>query len=181
MRTLGPAEDRKLLEALAIGDLSALEVLYDSYSAAVYQLLLLHTSRREDADDILQDVFISLVDRGSGVINICNPRAYLLKVAYNMVCRARSRPGPLQIDLQTIDVVDQNARTDEAAVDTTRIREAMSWLPVEQCEAVILKVWHGFTFAEMAEIFDIPINTAASRYRYGIEKLRDLLGDAGDE
>jgi len=38
-------------------------------------------------------------------------------------------------------------------------------------------VWHDCTFAEIAEVLDIPMNTAASRYRYGLEKLQRMLGD----
>ena len=43
-------------------------------------------------------------------------------------------------------------------------------------EVVTLKTWGGLTFAEIAEALEIPANTAASRYRYGLEELRKALG-----
>jgi len=56
------------------------------------------------------------------------------------------------------------------------IEEAMRKLQPNFCEVVTLKTWGGLTFAEIAEALDIPANTAASRYRYGLEELRRALG-----
>lgn len=53
----------------------------------------------------------------------------------------------------------------------------MAALPPEQREVVFLKVWTGLTFAEIADVLATSANTAASRYRYGIEKLRRDLKD----
>ena len=54
------------------------------------------------------------------------------------------------------------------------VQNAMSRLPENYREVVTLKVWGDLTFAEIAEALDIPANTAASRYRYGLEELRKL-------
>lgn len=54
------------------------------------------------------------------------------------------------------------------------IQEAMSKLPDNYREVVTLKVWGGLTFAEIAGVLEIPANTAASRYRYGLAELRKL-------
>ena len=51
----------------------------------------------------------------------------------------------------------------------------MGELPPEQREVVHLKLWEGLTFEEIAAALEIPPNTAASRYRYGLDKLRELL------
>jgi RNA polymerase sigma-70 factor (ECF subfamily) len=56
------------------------------------------------------------------------------------------------------------------------IQEAMSKLQEVYREVVTLKTWGGLTFAEIAEALEIPANTAASRYRYGLEELRKALG-----
>jgi RNA polymerase sigma-70 factor, ECF subfamily len=57
------------------------------------------------------------------------------------------------------------------------IQEAMSKLHGNYREVVTLKTWGGLTFAEIAEALEIPANTAASRYRYGLEELRKALGN----
>jgi RNA polymerase sigma factor (sigma-70 family) len=52
------------------------------------------------------------------------------------------------------------------------LHAALAELPAEQREVITLKVWGEMTFAETAEVLDIPANTAASRYRYGMSELR---------
>ncbi len=52
---------------------------------------------------------------------------------------------------------------------------AVSQLPPEQAEVVVLKIWEGFTFAEIADLIGESPNTAASRYRYALEKLSRSL------
>jgi RNA polymerase sigma-70 factor (ECF subfamily) len=54
------------------------------------------------------------------------------------------------------------------------IQDAMAKLPEIYREVVSLKVWGGLTFAEIADSLEIPANTAASRYRYGLQELRKL-------
>jgi RNA polymerase sigma-70 factor (ECF subfamily) len=54
------------------------------------------------------------------------------------------------------------------------IQDAMEKLPTIYREVIALKLWGGLTFAEIAESLNIPANTAASRYRYGLEELRKL-------
>ena len=56
------------------------------------------------------------------------------------------------------------------------IEEAMRKLQKNYQEVVTLKTWGGLTFAEIAEVLEIPANTAASRYRYGLEELRKAFG-----
>ena len=53
--------------------------------------------------------------------------------------------------------------------------EALVELPPDQRVVVHLKLWEGLTFEEIAHTLDIPANTAASRYRYGLDKLRERL------
>ena len=68
--------------------------------------------------------------------------------------------------------------TAEERERTRLIEQAMRSLPEIYREAVTLKIWGGLTFAEIAEALQIPANTAASRYRYGIDELRKLTREA---
>jgi len=54
-------------------------------------------------------------------------------------------------------------------------------LPVEQREVIVLKIWHGCTFEEIGSLLDISPNTAAGRYRYGIQKIKIKLEGADNE
>jgi RNA polymerase sigma-70 factor (ECF subfamily) len=62
-----------------------------------------------------------------------------------------------------------------------RLTQALAGLPLEQRSVAQLKLWDGLTFEEIAEVQGIPLNTAASRYRYALEKLRSELRPLYDE
>ena len=61
------------------------------------------------------------------------------------------------------------------------IRQALQKLPSSQAEVVVLKIWEGMTFAEIAEVLGESPNTAASRYRYALQKLSQYLQPLADE
>jgi len=155
----------------------ALEALYDAYAEAIYHLLRSRGVGREDAEDILQETFLALVERGTKAAQIEDVRAYLFAIARNKLAalerrRARARNTPMPLDLVDGDALDPSARA-----EALRVQDALNELPPEQREVVVLKVWDEFTFAEIAEALGISPNTAASRYRYAREKLRERLGE----
>ena len=66
---------------------------------------------------------------------------------------------------------------DETPVEQEAMR-ALAELPQDQREAIVLKIWHSYTFEEIGTLLDISPNTVAGRYRYGLQKLRtSLKGD----
>ena len=69
---------------------------------------------------------------------------------------------------------------DEAAF-RNELATALGELPADQRAVVHLKLWAGLTFEEIAATLEIPLNTAASRYRYGLDKMRDQLRPLYDE
>ncbi len=127
------------------------------------------------AQDLTQEAFLALVDRGAAVVKIDNVAAYLFSIARNLASRylRRRRPAYNPRDPSEVDSV--------GALANAAAREALRQLPPEQAEVVALKVWHELTFAEIGEALGISPNTAASRYRYALDKLRDLWGGMDDE
>jgi len=166
------AGDNALLRKLAAGDTAALGDLYDRHATALYRWLLAKGLPRGDADDLLSECFLALVDRGEGAARIADVRAYLFAIARNRL--AHRTP-----EAQALELVPEPA-TDQQSSDAVAVREALADLPPEQCEVVVLKVWHGHTFAEIGALLGIPPNTASSRYRYALEKLRAILGESDD-
>jgi RNA polymerase sigma-70 factor (ECF subfamily) len=61
------------------------------------------------------------------------------------------------------------------------VSSALAVLPPEQREVIVLRLWHGLTFESVAELQGISPNTAAGRYRYGLQKLRILLKEPDHE
>ena len=97
-------------------------------------------------------------------------RSYLLRIVRNEASHLRRSRSTGASALQLLE-----APAGVPAQEVVEVNEALSRLPEEQLTVVVLKVWQGMTFAEVAEALDIPANTAASRYRYAMEKLREWL------
>ncbi|MGI5818803.1 MAG: RNA polymerase sigma factor [Armatimonadota bacterium] len=166
------ADDDALLRKLAENDTRALGDLYDRHATALYRWLLAKGLPRSDAEDLLSECFLALVDRGEGAAQIEDVRAYLFAVARNKL----SHTAP---ETQALELVPEPATNPESA-DGAAVREALADLPPEQREVVVLKVWQGHTFAEIGTLLGIPPNTASSRYRYALRKLRAILGESDD-
>jgi RNA polymerase sigma-70 factor (ECF subfamily) len=106
-------------------------------------------------------------------------RSYLLKLAHRAVMdlsRTRTRRNRRHESLaaETTEFFASSPDPDEAAFRQA-LGEAMAQLPEEQRSVVHLKLWEGLTFEAIGELLEIPNNTAASRYRYAVEKLRERL------
>ncbi|MGD8239094.1 MAG: sigma-70 family RNA polymerase sigma factor [Armatimonadota bacterium] len=172
-------DDSRLLAALAEGDVEALGALYDAYARRVYNVLLARGLEREEAEDILQDAFLSLLDLGRAVRRIANLQAYLITVARNMASRRLGRRRR-QARLALVAPLPAGP-TPADPTQKIAARDALRQLPPEQTEVVALKVWDEMTFAEIGAALDIPPNTAASRYRYALEKLRSIWEAEHDE
>ena len=106
-------------------------------------------------------------------------RPYLLRIAHCAVIdRARSDGARRR---SAAKFAEENPSWFAPAVDadTECFREALtaalSELPQDQRAVIHLKLWEGRTFEEIAALLEIPLNTAASRYRYGLAKLRTAL------
>ncbi len=154
-----------------------LENLYDAHATALFGFVLALTRSEADASDVIQEIFVRLARQPRRAGRMKNPRAYLMQAAYRLVIDAARRRGTRERFVQGHEPGPLFAAADDP--DETAFRaalaEALEELPPEQRAAVHLKLWQGLTFAEIASILRIPANTAASRYRYGLDKLRGLL------
>ncbi len=181
MERLTQTNDHILLSALGAGDMQALAAIYDAHRAPVYHLLLARLGEKDQAEDILVEVFLGLVDRGRSVAGIRNLRAYLLKIARNKASQSRYRSRNSPANSAAVAAPGLAEATIEPRLDAIVVRDALAQLPAEQAEVVVVKTWHELTFTEIGEVLHIPANTAASRYRYGLAKLREILGATSDE
>ena len=162
-----------LQQRLATGQESAFAELYDEFSARLYRtaLAILGPGRSADAEDALQDVFMALVPARQSLARVENLAAYLATSVRRAAVRRRQRRTLVQLP-DADAVAAPHAATE---VGSTSLDHALAALPDEQREVLALKFEAGLTFAEIAQALDISANTAASRYRYALEKLRARL------
>lgn len=142
-----------------------LEKVYDQFAAPLFRFLAGMMGSREDAADALQDLFLRLTQRGLNGID--DLQAYLWAAARNAARAVRPRRPTPFLSTRNGAPADPHARE--------QVEAALSSLPPEQREIVILHVLEGLTLKEAAEFLSIPTDTAASRFRYAREKLRDIL------
>lgn len=157
-----------------------LEQLYDDHAAALFGFLLNLTRDETDTRDLLQDLFVRLAQRPALLDGVIEPRAFLLRLAHNLaidlIRRRSSRQRNYEVlATQSSSSVFAPAADPDAQAFRLALTRAMDGLPPEQRAAVHLKLLEGLTFEQIAEVLQVPPNTAASRYRYGVDKLRGLL------
>jgi RNA polymerase sigma-70 factor (ECF subfamily) len=156
-----------------------LERLYDEHAPALFSFLLNLTRDEADTRDLLQDLFVRLARRPEQLEGVRNPRAFLLRLAHNLAVDMMRRRGARETKHDQLATASASLFAPAADPDEARFREALSRaleeLPAEQRAIVHLKLWEGLTFEVIAELMSISPNTAASRYRYGLDKLRERL------
>ncbi len=156
-----------------------LEALYDAHAQALFGFLLSLTRNESDTRDLLQEILIRFARNPKLLRGIRQPRGFLLRLAHNLAVdlirrrEAGQRAGDRLLEESPRFFAD-TSRHDEAVLRRAT-QVALNGLPPEQRATVHLKLWENMTFEQIAETLDIPMNTAASRYRYGIDKLRHAL------
>ena len=156
-----------------------LERLYDSHAQALFAYLLNFTRNEQDTRDALQEVFVKLAKNPRALQDTKDERAFLVRLCRNaaidlMRRRSARNRNEERFGNEQLTIFARSNDPDEEAF-RTQLTQALGTLPEDQREVVHLKLWEGLTFEQIAALLEIPANTAASRYRYGIDKLRGLL------
>jgi RNA polymerase sigma-70 factor (ECF subfamily) len=156
-----------------------LERLYDEHSQALFAFLLNFTRNETDTRDLLQEIFIKLARQPDLLKDIREERAFLIRLAHNLAIDLMRRHGTreknyAQLAEEIVFVFTTSADPDEQSFRAA-LETALAGLPDEQRAVVHLKLWERLTFEQIADALRIPPNTAASRFRYGIDKLRERL------
>jgi RNA polymerase sigma-70 factor (ECF subfamily) len=164
--------DKDLLSGCRSGDLQSLSQLYFRHAAGLHFYVQSLTRERDRADDIVQNVFLRLLEIDPSSIRT-SVKAYLYVVARNeayQVARQASRARQLPL-LAEPSRRESVARSERAEI----VSRALDALPPEQREVVVLKTYGGHTLSDIAGLTGSPLGTVTSRYRYAIEKLTSLL------
>ena len=156
-----------------------IERLYDEHAQPLHAFLLNLTRDEADTRDLLQEIFIKLAREPKLLNGIREERAFLIRLAHNAAIDSLRRRGARERTKENfaVEIISPFAPASDPDEKLFRaeLSIALGELPDEQRAVVHLKLWSGLTFEEIAAALDIPPNTAASRYRYGLDKLRARL------
>jgi RNA polymerase sigma-70 factor (ECF subfamily) len=162
-----------------------IERLYDGHAQPLYAFLLNLTRDEADTRDLLQDIFVKLARESELLAGVRDERAFLIRLAHNAAIDLIRRRGTRDKTKENFaaETVSPFAPANDPDEEIFReeLAGALAGLPEEQRAVVHLKLWEELTFEEIATVLDISPNTAASRYRYGLDKLRDRLRPLHEE
>jgi len=156
-----------------------IERLYDEHAQSLFAYLLNFTRDETDTRDLLQEIFVKIARQPGLLINARDERAFLIRLAHNaaidLIRRRNTRERTKEsFAAEDLSIFAPTANPDEQFY-RNELSTALAELPEDQRAVVHLKLWENQTFEQIAAALDIPPNTAASRYRYGIDKLRARL------
>ncbi|HZU67657.1 MAG TPA: sigma-70 family RNA polymerase sigma factor [Ktedonobacteraceae bacterium] len=183
--------DQALISAMCNREEWALELLYDRYHRYAYSLAYRVVQDANIAEDIVQEAFLAIWRKaGSYEAQQGNVRSWLQAIvhhrAIDKVREARHRSQqwvPLQTENEQDPPGEQPDVWEEAWQDEQHriIRTVLDQIPPEQRQVIELAYFGGYTHAEIAEQWNIPLGTVKGRMRLGLQKMKCLLQEYGLE
>lgn len=172
-------QDAELIAGMIRGESGAFAELYQKYRARLHQYALSLIRSRMEAEDVVHDVFVGLAKQASAGRMPRELSAYLyVSVRNRCVDRMRRKPE-LPLDDVDLELIVAPPGDEERSELRRLLNRALLALPAEQAEVVVLRTWHDLEFAAIAAMQGTSVNTALSRYQYGLSKLRKELGAHG--
>jgi RNA polymerase sigma factor (sigma-70 family) len=148
-----------------------IESLYRQHGAALLVFARAISGDRGRAQDVLHQVFLKAIENGR-LSQAIDKKAYLFACVRNAVvndAKLRDRNMPLDVDSAWFSPPDRDYAGER------NLRRALGDLPNDQREVIVLHLWGELTFAEIGDLLGVSSNTAASRYRYALAKLRGAM------
>lgn len=188
--------DEELLRRFNEGDADGFERLMLRYERPLYNFILRSVHRRERADELLQDVFMKVLQRSGEFKGNSKFSTWLYTIARNLCIddsrkmvfrRHKSLDAPSRSDEDGPSLLDRTAASelgaDRQAIAKdlqARISSAVEELPEEQREVFLMRQVQGMAFKDIADVIGVPENTVKSRMRYALERLQRALEEYRD-
>jgi RNA polymerase sigma factor (sigma-70 family) len=180
-----PRTDEALMLAYRDGDATAFELLYQRWRGRLYRFIA-HQARAS-ADELFQDVWLRVVGARGQYEVTAKFSTWLFRIAHNRLIdhyRSQGRNIVALFDDPDADPAAEmpapEAETPVALLErkqaARRILDALDALPAPQREAFLLAEESGMSLAEIAQATGVGAETAKSRLRYALRRLRQLLG-----
>ena len=170
-------EDADLIRQAARGKVEAYNLLVSRWEKRVYNYLLRITGNREDALDLAQDVFLKAYQNLRKLDDPARFAPWLYRIAHNEAYSMFRKRRP-EADVEEIEPESTEGGITVGGSSvfpmelSLAVASALGRLTPDQREAVVLKIYQGFKFEEMAEILACPVSTIKSRLYTALELLK---------
>ena len=178
--------DKELVMRYRNGDVASFQILVDRYQNKIYSYVLMLVKDKQLADDIFQDTFLKIIrtikagaykEEGKFI-------QFAMRIAHNLIIdffrKSRRLPmvDPTKEDYDMLD----NARFMDPSIEEQivteqihdDIRKMVDYLPEEQREVLVMRMYDDMSFKEIADATNVSINTALGRMRYALINLRKM-------
>ena len=183
---LAQDNDVDLLKAIAARDEAALAQLYDRYRAILFGLLMRILNNREEAEDVLQEVFLQVWRKADDFDeNRGRPFTWLVTLGRSRgIDRLRSLSARERVAeagaREVIEVISDAANDAFRSEQRGLVNDALAQLPDEQKRPLMLAYFEGLTQSEIATRLGAPLGTVKTRMRTGLMRLREQLAGKGE-
>jgi RNA polymerase sigma factor (sigma-70 family) len=179
--------DEELMLAYANGDASAFEALYGRHKGPLYRFVLRSVKAAGEAEELFQDIWMRAIEARARYEPRARFTTWLYTIAHNRLVDHWRAKGLTLVPLDPggdDDPIDPPAgpsaephRRAEARQTVGRVLDALAALPAAQREAFLMHEEGGLSIAEIAKVTGAGEETAKSRVRYAMNKLREAIGD----
>lgn len=179
-------DDSALMLRYRDGDTKAFETLYRRHKDPLYRYLLRLCRHRATAEDLFQEVWGKIVRSRSAYRPTAKFTTFLYRVAHNCfidhVRRDRRHAGNTEFDAELhASPIESPAMAAERTLARERLAAALLALPDEQRDAFLLHEEAGLSIDQIASVTGSKRETAKSRLRYAVSKLREAIEEPGEQ
>lgn len=162
------------------GDVAAFDQIYARHKDALYRYLLRQCKNAGSAEELFQDIWLNLIRTRHRYRVQARFSTYLYRLAHNRLVdhyRRRRVIGSEGIDPEQLAAAEgqQPDCIEDRRRQAERLQQALDRLPAEQREAFLLRAEGGLALDEIATVTSVPRETAKSRLRYAVTRLRRML------
>ena len=156
--------------------LEILEKLVEANQDYLFRFAYFRVGSREVAEDIVQNVFLKLIENCIDLSLMKSPRMYLFKMVSNQCIDYQRRETINHVPLDEVKgLMDEDEEDVALRQEYERIVALLDNIPFEQAEIIRMNTIDNLSFVEIAELLDLPVSTVNSRFVYGVNKVRAKL------
>lgn len=163
--------DEQLILEVRGGSREAFETLFDRHREAVWRFYRRRLREPARAEELVQDVFVAILQNSSRYEPRSTFRSYLFGIAFNALKAERRRAG----HRQEVAIEDEVSSATSDPDSALWVRRALATLEPEQREIVMLREFEGLSYQEISELLHLPLNTVRSRLFRARMDLKDAL------
>lgn len=166
-------DDSRLIDRVLDGDTNAFNLLVWQWEKPIYNYIYRMVGNADDSLDLCQESFLKAFRELGSLKDKDRFSSWLYRIAHNACySRFRKEQGKTFVEL------DPNVGASRMPIENRlAVEKALADLPDDQREVVVLKIYQGLKFEEIAAVQDAPVSTVKSRLYMSFEKLRSVLGE----